>query len=216
VGSTLGVAGIVKWIAIASIGVAGIAGAVRVAWTPEAKRPAPAVASFAGTRWPSAPEPAENATPMSAPAPMVPSPAEVKDHPRPPASPKKTTPAAASRMGLAAPAPPAHAKAQDSQNPPSTPASTLLREETSTLDVARTALRGGRPADALSALDAYAQRFPRGMLGPEATVLRIESLLALGDRVGARRLAEPFLRAHGPSPLAKRVRDHFPELSGAE
>ncbi len=42
-----------------------------------------------------------------------------------------------------------------------------------------------RPDEALSILDAYATRFPRGSLAPEATRLRTEALLALGQKPAA-------------------------------
>ena len=68
------------------------------------------------------------------------------------------------------------------------------------------ALRKSDPAGALALLDRYDQQFPRGTLAPEATVARIEALVASGNTTRARELATKFLAAHGDSPLAHRVR----------
>jgi hypothetical protein len=81
-----------------------------------------------------------------------------------------------------------------------------LDAEMALLDGARASLRAGRPGDALRTLDGYDAQFPRGLLVPEATVVRIEALVNNGDKPGALRLGERFLRAHPDSPLAARVR----------
>jgi hypothetical protein len=81
-----------------------------------------------------------------------------------------------------------------------------LSREIAALDTARAALRSHNPMAALSALDAYARAFPRGALGPEATVLRIEALVDAGDRASANTLADQFFAAHPSSPHAARVR----------
>jgi hypothetical protein len=44
-------------------------------------------------------------------------------------------------------------------------------------------------------------------LTPEADVVRIEALLALGDMPAARARADRFLASHATSPLAARVRE---------
>lgn len=69
-----------------------------------------------------------------------------------------------------------------------------------------TALRAKDARAALDLLDRYDRDFPRGALAPEATVARIEALVAAGDLATARALAETFLAAHADSPLAHRVR----------
>ena len=77
--------------------------------------------------------------------------------------------------------------------------------EVATLDEARTALAQGDAARALSTLEGYARRFPRGVLAPEAAVLRIEALVAAGDRPAATRTAQSFLRENPASPYAQRI-----------
>ncbi len=90
--------------------------------------------------------------------------------------------------------------------PSKTKRTSTLELETSLLDTARGALREGHPESALRTLDTYDAQFPAGLLSPEATVLRIEALVRVGDEAGARKLADTFLRAHPESPLAARVR----------
>jgi TolA-binding protein len=98
------------------------------------------------------------------------------------------------------PVPPASAVA------PAPLRSDTLAAEIVALDQARSALRNRQPARALVALDDYARRFPGGVLAPEAGVLRIEALLADGNRTEAQRFGRQFLAAHPASPLAARVR----------
>lgn len=86
------------------------------------------------------------------------------------------------------------------------PAPTSLTGEIASLDAAREALAAGDASRALRALDEHDRKFPGGMLGPEATVLRIEALALRGDRASAARLGNAFLDAHPRSPHANRVR----------
>jgi hypothetical protein len=86
------------------------------------------------------------------------------------------------------------------------PAPTSLTQEVAALDGAREALAAGDASRTLRALDEHDRRFPGGMLGPEATVLRIEALALRGDRAAAVRLGNAFLEAHPQSPHAARLR----------
>lgn len=86
-----------------------------------------------------------------------------------------------------------------------------LAEEVAQLQKAKLALKAGSPAQALAELATYAQRFPRPMLGAEATVVRIEALSASGDVTRAKSLAEGFLTKNPNSPYAARLRS----LTGA-
>ncbi len=81
-----------------------------------------------------------------------------------------------------------------------------LAEELAILDQVRAALARGDATSALRALDQREVRFPRGSLGPEAALLRVEALLSRGDEAGARALAEAFLAAHPSGPHAERMR----------
>lgn len=81
-----------------------------------------------------------------------------------------------------------------------------LAEEVEALKKAREALAAGRPKRALTALNAYEQRFRGGRLSLEAEVLRIEALARSGEAEAARARAASFLAAHPSSPYAVRVR----------
>jgi TolA-binding protein len=81
-----------------------------------------------------------------------------------------------------------------------------LGDEVTALDRARRAMTDGDAAGALRRLDDYEAHFSRGALVEEAQVLRIEALLAEGDRGAAARVASRFLAAHPSSPHAARVR----------
>lgn len=106
---------------------------------------------------------------------------------------------------LEAPPNPSHGPAA-STHPSAAPASDTLAAEVAALDDARTALRNRQPARTLALLDDYARRYPRGTLAQEAALLRIEALLAQGNRAEARRFGRSFLEASPGSPLAARVR----------
>jgi hypothetical protein len=114
-------------------------------------------------------------------------PPAVPDPPREEPSAAKAAPAAPSGAGAVKAAP-------------------SLTEEVASVDAARSALAAGDTAGALRALDDHDRRFPGGMLGPEATVVRIEALVHRGDRAAAGRLATAFLAAHPRSPHASHLR----------
>jgi hypothetical protein len=81
-----------------------------------------------------------------------------------------------------------------------------LRDEIRLLDRARAALRMRAPQQALQELRHYFEGHPRGVLEPEAAVLRIEALRENGDRVQAAAASREFLARHADGPLADRVR----------
>ncbi|HEY7371938.1 MAG TPA: hypothetical protein VIF57_07140, partial [Polyangia bacterium] len=80
-----------------------------------------------------------------------------------------------------------------------------MRDEIALIDGARAALGAGAPARALSLLDRYRARHPRGVLLPEALAMRVEAIDRTGDHRRARALARAFLADYPQSPLAQRV-----------
>ena len=66
-------------------------------------------------------------------------------------------------------------------------------------------------SDMRGRLDEYARTFPKGRLGTEATMLRIEARVGRGDRDGAARLGKALLARHPRGPYAKRVRSLIDE-----
>jgi hypothetical protein len=81
-----------------------------------------------------------------------------------------------------------------------------LSPELVPLDLARRAIADREQARALDILDDYDRRFPEGALRSEATMLRIEALVAAGRRPDAARLGAAVLASAPDSPYAARVR----------
>ena len=86
------------------------------------------------------------------------------------------------------------------------PTGATLAQEVSALDEARRALSSGDAESALLALNRYELRVPSPRLGPEATVLRIEALLAERDFDRARQLGEELLAKDPGGAYAQHVR----------
>jgi len=89
-------------------------------------------------------------------------------------------------------------------NPPV--AAHSLESEVAVLDFAQRALAAGQPSVALQDLDTHRRLFPNPHLLPEATLVRIEALFALGRFAEARKLGEQLLAAQPAGALAQRVR----------
>ena len=181
---------VIKWIGIGVLtGVAVIGAATMVAPRASPPRAAPS-AALVPNPIPTAPAPASR-----------PSPPPPERDPAPAPAPSEE-PAPAPKPAAGAPAAP--------------PAATSLTYEVAALDRAREALAAGDAAGALRALDDHDRRFPGGMLGPEATVLRIEALALRGDRASAVRLGKAFLEGapaeptREPPPLPPRPRPTHP------
>jgi TolA-binding protein len=81
-----------------------------------------------------------------------------------------------------------------------------LSLELAALEQSRAALVQRDYSTALRLLDDYTRRFPKRRLDSEATVLRIETLAARGDRALASRVGNQFLATHANSPYARRVK----------
>lgn len=96
------------------------------------------------------------------------------------------------------------------------PASDLAREVAILDDVQKT-LDGGDARGALRRLDLYAATFPAPSLGPEATLLRVQALLASGDRSGAESLGRAFIARSPRSQHAERIQSLLaPDVAPAE
>lgn len=125
--------------------------------------------------------------------------AEVADAEEAPAEPVVAPKAPAKSPAAVAP------KAKAQARKPAAKKSSLAAE-VAALDDARSAMEGGNAKKALAALDQHDRKFDKGMLGPEATVLRIEVLIQAGKHAEAAALAQSFLAANPSSPYAARVR----------
>ncbi|AKU95874.1 hypothetical protein AKJ09_02538 [Labilithrix luteola] len=81
-----------------------------------------------------------------------------------------------------------------------------LAAELAGLDRAKRTLEAGDAAAAVRLLDAHRVRFREGRLVPEAMALRVQALIAAGQRDKAEKLGAEFLKSYPTSPLAARVR----------
>lgn len=81
-----------------------------------------------------------------------------------------------------------------------------LAAETQRLEAARRALADGRARLALTTLTSYERDFPRGVLRPEALVLKVRALVAAGDRQAAEALGRRLIAQAPTSGHADAVR----------
>ncbi len=108
-----------------------------------------------------------------------------------------------------APAPPSKdAPAPRAPNTVSDP----LSLELSAIESARSALARRDYSRALRLLDEHKKRFPKARLMAEATVLRIEALVASGEKQAATRIGKAFLARDPNGPYARRVRSLLGEI----
>ncbi len=121
-------------------------------------------------------------------------------------SPESASTAASPNEPASAPEPPPSQAPSASATDSANPTARSLADEVARLDSARRALAARKPESALSTLDAYHTRHPRGTLAPEALRLRVEVWLAKGDLKRARALAREFLRSYPQSPHAATLR----------
>ncbi len=81
-----------------------------------------------------------------------------------------------------------------------------LAEEVRLLDNARRALETENAREALDALRAREKKFGAGVLGPEATALEVQALLADGRRAEAEAIGRRFLARSPNDPQSSRIR----------
>lgn len=80
-----------------------------------------------------------------------------------------------------------------------------LVAEVAALDRARAALRAGTARQSVALLDKFDRNFPRSSLAPEATVVRVSALLALGERERATKLVRAYCRSGGHGAYGPRL-----------
>jgi hypothetical protein len=202
---TLGALTLGKWLAAGAVVVAAAGVTVEYARSPSsAAAPSGAPIAAPVPRSPSPPNPvhvspaasdfSRSVDPyMSSPAPPVP--AMTVPQPASAREPAHAQEVSRPRAVMPAPGP------SDDERP------TLgLGEQVAALDRARNALASGDTTRGIRLLDEYQARFPKGILAQEATVLRIEALLAGGNRPAAADIASQFLASNPTSPHAARIR----------
>jgi len=167
-----------------------------------AATPAPPLPVVHAEPTPSAPEPIAALSVNDLPAVKATPPVRV-------AAPSPSAPSASSAPGtvLSTPEPASAATASPAAR---------LTEETRAVGAIRASLQKGDTREALRLLDAYEAEFAHGVLGEEAEVLRIETLIRAGNKDDAARRANRFLAERPSSPHAARVRTMTRRLSEPE
>jgi hypothetical protein len=132
---------------------------------------------------------------------------EAPTPPLPAEAPKSSTPTLAdSASARQAPSAHAVASAESAESTPEkTKARCALREEATLIEQALSAVRSSRGGAALTILDDYQLRCPGGTLQQEATVLRMEALVASGRRSEASSLGRAFVSAYPESSHISRI-----------
>ena len=102
-------------------------------------------------------------------------------------------------------APPQVAPVEPAAAAPRRPADRLA-QEVALLSRATSALRSGRPGDALKALSEHQSQFPKGALSEERRAARAQALCALGRRSEAQADLATLARTAPQSPQAARAR----------
>ena len=168
---------VLKGIAAAvAVGVIGWVGALSIG----ASVPLPTAAAVVAPA-PEVPAPERSSAPRARPAPVIEIPPSA-----PVPTPEKVRPRAGSTSNV--------------------PAADQLREEVALIGGVKAALDAGRPADAMTDLDAHARRFPDGELTLERRGYRAIALCELGKNTEGRGAGRTFVKAHPQSTLAGRVR----------
>ncbi len=89
-----------------------------------------------------------------------------------------------------------------------------LLAETSSVGRIRDAMSSGDMALALNLVDAYAKKYPEGVLSDAVGALRVQALCGLGESGKAEDEAERIREARPGSPVARRLRGTCPHKSG--
>jgi len=183
-----GFAVLVKWVGVAGIALTAGTGAGFAAATAWAEKVSPPKLSSQSERGLAVPPLAPNyaAMPIAAQLPTEPVAQAAATLPLPP----PRVPLASSTHGQRDAVAPALAVA----------------DEVRLIDEARVAMRSGNSTKCLQLMTERRQRFPNGVLSPEASLLRIEALSASGQSEQAKQEGSRFLSQYPPGPLAGRVR----------
>jgi hypothetical protein len=184
---------IAKWLFVSGLGIGGLGGLVGTTLllspdpVPSASKPGAA----GGGTVERAKQPSQRAAEVR---PMPPAELEVSPREPSPSAPARIVPKAAA---------PSVGKVAGALQPASTPGTLGL--EVKSIDAARRVLVAGKPERVFQLLDAYERRYPRGKLGQEAALLRIEALARVGQGGQARALAQRLLAQNPRSAHKKRI-----------
>lgn len=157
-------------------------------------------ATFVGHEREGSPAPISPAVVAATAAPSAPAP-----EPAPAALRIEDLPSVAASAEPAAPSVAVRAPKQAASTASAAASASTFREELALVQSARASLKGGETESCLRTLDHYDRRY-HGVFVDEVAVIRIEALLARGERDRARTTAESFLAKHPDSPYENRIR----------
>jgi len=178
-----------KWLVFGAISAAAAVGTVEV-WTNRDTATFPATSSASLGR--KATTPARDSSPMESAAPLT------RGAPSRMRVPRSAAPSLESAVRVPAtlpPSPPAEVVTSPSE----------LVAQVAALDRARAALRAGSARQSVALLDRFDRSYPRSSLAPEATVVRVSALLALGQRARATDLVRAYCRSGGRGAYGHRL-----------
>jgi hypothetical protein len=190
-----------KWVVFGAIGAAVGVGSVELATRPDAVAPpSPALVASVGrnaTATPTSPAHVE-----SAPRPLAP--LSVSSH-LPPPYPVPNDDHATAVLSSSRPSREQALRSvpRASRTEAAPPAE--LVAQVAALDRARAALRTGRARESVTLLDRFDRNYPGSHLAPEATVVRVSALLALGRRAQATELVRAYCRTGGRGAYGHRL-----------
>jgi hypothetical protein len=144
----------------------------------------------------------------SEPAPAPAKPIVVTEAPAPAAAPPPAAPAPAPAEPAVSPLPPVEQQPAPAPRSAKSDGSAAddLSEQIRLIEAARAGVAAHDAKGALSALDSYSAKFPRGSFGQEATVLRIRALDQSGDSARATAMAKSFVARFPNSPHVARLK----------
>jgi hypothetical protein len=177
-----------KWLVFGALSTAAAVGTVEV-WTHRDTATAPATASATLGR--KATTPARDSSPTESAAPLTRAPSRMLV----PRSAAASLESAARAPAALPPSPAAEMVTSPSE----------LVAQVAALDRARAALRAGSARQSVALLDRFDRSYPRSSLAPEATVVRVSALLALGQRARATDLVRAYCRSGGRGAYGHRL-----------
>lgn len=149
----------------------------------------------------------EPAAPVATPTPAAPLKAPVVPEVAAPVAPAAdAAPAVSPLPPVEEPAPAVASAPRGARTDASAAADADLGEQIRLIEAARAGVAARDAKAAMTALDSYAAKFPRGSFGQEATVLRIRAIDQAGDSARATAMAKSFVARFPNSPHVARLK----------
>lgn len=189
----LGLAGVGKWLALATLGAAGTWGVVHYVADPVATGGADARSVGALRR--SAPVVSEHLEALRL----------AQEHETKPQPPQADVPVGDGSSGESATVQPSAGRRQRAVSSAAVDPRASIRSQIKLIDRARAAVGASQSQRALALVREYSAQYPGGAFTEEASLLRIEALAQAGESATALRLARAFEARHPDSPHLRRL-----------